>query len=69
MWELSQEEYELWRSGAEVPASDQHGDKVLLLSDGGIVLKFHKIMEMPDTAFRTQERKNNESSNAQTTNM
>ena len=34
MWELSQEEYELWRSGAEVPASDQHGDKVLLLSDG-----------------------------------
>mgnify|MGYP001232859008 CR=1 FL=1 len=50
MRELSQEEYESWRCGAEVTASDQHGDKVLLLGDGAY-LKLFRIKRLLTSAL------------------
>ena len=49
MLELSQKKYESWRSGAWVPASDQHGDKVLLLADG-TYLKLFRVKRLVTSA-------------------
>ena len=49
MLELSQKKYELWRSGAEVTAADQFGDKVLHLEDG-TYLKLFRIKRLFSSA-------------------
>ncbi len=49
MLELSQREYESWRSGAELTAWDQHGDKVLHLADG-TYLKLFRIKRLLTSA-------------------
>lgn len=46
---LTQEKYELWSAGAEVTASDNHGDKVLLLADG-TYLKLFRIKRLITSA-------------------
>jgi len=49
MLELSQQDYDSWRSGAELTARDQHGDKVLHLADG-TYLKLFRIKRLITSA-------------------
>lgn len=50
---LSREQYDSWRTGAEVIEKDGHGEKVLRLADGTFLKLFRRKSWLSKTAFHT----------------
>lgn len=57
MQPLSREQYESWRTGAEVIEKDRHGEKVLRLEDGTFLKLFRRKSRLSKTVFYPPARR------------